>query len=291
MITALLLLTLLSAVSYGQKEQPVTSPISLNHFYLTLDSETFSAIENSDFLKTEFAAFERRTTVRTDTTYTGIYFYGKHTYFEFFDVAAQAGSKLGNTGLAFGVDQSDVVNALKPVLNTKAPDLVTRAYNNSQVPWFYRLKLESLPADSVVTSWIMEYHPQFLALWNPRATGNESVRREEVLTRYKTVLNNVPTDQYLEDVIELTIAADSQSIGKLTAICHAFGYVSKKDGAGVKLTGAGFSLHLVPETQTARGIISAVFKLNKKTKTKKVVKFGSKSTLEFKDNGTAIWKF
>ena len=291
MIKALLLLTLLSAVSYGQKEQAVTSPISLNHFYLTLDSETFSAIENSDFLKTEFAAFERRTTVRTDMTYTGIYFYGKHTYFEFFDVAAQAGSKPGDTGLAFGVDQSDVVKALKPLLNTKAPDLVTRACDKSQVPWFYRLKLESLPADSVVNSWIMEYHPQFLALWNPKPTGNESVRREEILTRYKAVLKNVPSDQYLGDVIELTIAADSQSIEKLTAICQAFGYVSKKDAVTIKLTGADFSLHLVPETQTARGVISVVFKLNRNTKSTKVVKFGLKSTLEFKNNGTAIWKF
>ena len=291
MIKALLLVTLLSAVSYGQKEQAVTSPIYLNHFYLTLDSETFSAIENSDFLKTEFAAFERRTTVRTDMTYTGIYFYGKHTYFEFFDVTAQSGSKLGDTGLAFGVDQSDVVKELTPLLNTKTPDLVTRAYDKSQVPWFYRLKLESLPGDSVVNSWIMEYHPQFLALWNPKLTGNDSVRREAILTRYKAVLKSVPSDQYLEDVIELTIAADSQSIEKLTEICQSFGYGSKKDSAAVSLTRADFSLHLVPETQTARGIISVVFKLNRKPKGTKVVKFGLKSTLEFKDNGTAIWKF
>lgn len=42
----------------------------LNHFYLVIDRETYAAIEGSDFLKLEFAAFEKRTTVQTDKTYT-----------------------------------------------------------------------------------------------------------------------------------------------------------------------------------------------------------------------------
>src|SRR5437867_5997339 len=106
-------LFMLSSLSSAQKETPLPFPVALNHFYLTLDSDTYAAIESSEFLQGEFAPFERRTTVRTDKTYTGIYFYGIHTYFEFFDATKSPGSKVGDSGVAFGVEQSDALKLLK----------------------------------------------------------------------------------------------------------------------------------------------------------------------------------
>jgi von Willebrand factor type A domain len=38
----------------------LTTAAELNHFYRVIDHETYSAIEGSDFLKSEFAAFEKR---------------------------------------------------------------------------------------------------------------------------------------------------------------------------------------------------------------------------------------
>ena len=62
-------------------------PVFLNHLYTVLDTATYKAIEADPFWRTQFAPSERRTTVRTDETYTGLYFYGVNTYFEIFDIA------------------------------------------------------------------------------------------------------------------------------------------------------------------------------------------------------------
>src|SRR5262245_32751029 len=89
----------------AQNEKQMKYEVPLNHFFLVLDSQTYKDIENSEFLKNEFAVFEKRTTVRTDQTYTGIYYYGTNTYFEFFDVNQKEGSKVGDSAIAFGTDQ------------------------------------------------------------------------------------------------------------------------------------------------------------------------------------------
>src|SRR5262245_28226860 len=78
--------------------------VPLNHFFLTVDADTYKAIESSEFLRNEFAPFEQRTTVRKDTTYTGSYFYGQNTYFEFFEVGRSIGRLVGSSAIAFGVE-------------------------------------------------------------------------------------------------------------------------------------------------------------------------------------------
>ena len=84
--------------------QPVSEvPVYLNHFYVTVDPATYASIISSDFLRTRFAPFELRTTVRTDSTYTGAYFYGRNTYFEFFD-SGKEHRVPGDSALAFGVE-------------------------------------------------------------------------------------------------------------------------------------------------------------------------------------------
>src|SRR5687768_1865513 len=109
-------------------------PVFLNHFYVVLDSATYKDIEQSAFLRREFAVTEQRTTVRTDMTYTGFYFYGTNTYFEFFDVSTF--SRFGFGGIALGVDQEGGLAAVAREL----PDSfsvdqqpITRQYNRKQV--------------------------------------------------------------------------------------------------------------------------------------------------------------
>src|SRR4051812_29256260 len=95
------------------QNNPLPFEVPLNHFYLTVDDETYRAIETSEFLSREFAAFEQRTTVRTDQTYTGTYFYATNTYFEFFNAAQCTDHQLGDSALAFGVEQVEAVKVLE----------------------------------------------------------------------------------------------------------------------------------------------------------------------------------
>lgn len=286
------LLLVLSAISIAQNRAAASVAVPLNHFYLSLDHETYAAIDKNSFLQTEFAVFERRTTVRADMTYTGIYFYGTHTYFEFFDSSKQTDMKQGSSGLAFGVEQPGALQSLPARLTATTPDLITRQNNGRQVSWFYMLGLEPLSSNSVLISWVMEYHPEFLSEWHPQAGGaNRGILREQILRRYKGVLANAPQHPLLEDVVELTIAVDAASIVKLKEVCERFGYHARAEGAATVLQGPEIVLRLIPETSWARGIKQIGLRVRKMPKGQTEFRFGPRSVLRFLKNGKAVWNF
>ena len=143
-------------------------------FLCVVDSSTCDAIEKDAFLRKHFAPNEKRTTTNADMTYTGLYFYGVSTYFEFFDVANSPGHRIGNSGIAFGVDQPGAIRVLQENLGPSLePSLksVTRLCQGKSVPWFFMATPKSLPYESKLSCWVMEYHPEFLANWNPQAGG------------------------------------------------------------------------------------------------------------------------
>ncbi|HKS43122.1 MAG TPA: DUF5829 family protein, partial [Blastocatellia bacterium] len=93
------ILTFAQAATFEPSAKENMTPVYLNHFFLTLDPQTYKEIWDSPFLKDEFATFEQRTTVRADMTYTGIYFYGRRTYFEFFEAGTASGRAEGASGI------------------------------------------------------------------------------------------------------------------------------------------------------------------------------------------------
>src|SRR5438105_10621787 len=125
----------------------VMDTVYLNHFFVTIDAESYKAIESSPFLRDEFAPFEQRTTVRHDITYTGSYFYGEHTYFEFFEAGRGLGRDANACGLAFGVEAAGASARLKAQLEARlgspvAVLPVTRRVGDHDVNWFYMTALD-----------------------------------------------------------------------------------------------------------------------------------------------------
>src|SRR6185503_282178 len=113
-VTATLGIFLLGMLTSNQAK----SQVFLNHFYVVIDSATYKDIEQSSFLRGEFAVTEQRTTVRTDMTYTGLYFYGTNTYFEFFDVSSDTSRQIGYSGFALGVDREGELQAINSELSS-----------------------------------------------------------------------------------------------------------------------------------------------------------------------------
>ena len=83
----------------------------LNHFFVVVDPATYAAARSSPFMTRDFAPFEARTTVRNDMTYTGIYWYGRHTYFELFEPGSQGPE--GASGVALGVEEQGASAAVR----------------------------------------------------------------------------------------------------------------------------------------------------------------------------------
>lgn len=279
---------------WGQAKMNLRDSLALNHFFIVLDTATYQAIEQSPFLRREFAVTEQRTTTRTDISYTGVYFYGANTYFEFFDVANQTMGRLGDGGIAFGVDQPGGLDAIKRELGDQfsiAQAPITRQFDQKQVPWFYMAGFANFPLDSGLRIWAMEYHPRFLAEWNPASSAtSEGVSRKQILQRYVTVLKDKPAKPYLEDVVALTIAVNEATQKRLTDLGKVLGYDARVEGLTMILKGPDIELRLIPQTDKQRGIQEITMRVERKPEQAEF-RFGARSLLKFHGRGLATWSF
>lgn len=263
--------------------------IGLNHFYLAVSPDTYAAIAASEFLRTKFAAFEKRTTVRSDSTYTGAYFYGRHTYFEFFEAGVASGQNLGNSGIAWGTDTPGTIKALGAGCRVKpGEETITRGLDGKQIPWFYQCG----PRDSrfePLSTWLMEYRPEFLPQWHPEAGSAAGTTRDAVLERYRAVLK-LPARRYLlEDVTSLTIEVSPDDRDNVEQFCRKLGFSRKNEPDAVVLEGVGIELHVLKSVAKPRGITEVRFRTTGIPSVREY-KLGT-SSLRFLDNHTAVWTF
>jgi len=268
--------------------------VFLNHFYVVLDSPTYNAIEEDGFLRKHFAVNEKRTTTNAEISYTGLYFYGINTYFEFFDIGNSPKGRVGDSAIAFGVDQPGAIKILREKLGSSLePNLksVTRLNRGRQVPWFFMATSSSLPYESGLSCWVMEYHPEFLANWNPQPKEtNLGITRQKILRRYSEVLP--PVDEpYLEDVVGLTVAVDAPDKNSLIDFCHQLGYQVERtqNGDVVALNGPDFVLLLIPASKNVRGIREIKMRLRNPPERDKEHQL-RQSSLHFAGS-SAIWSF
>jgi hypothetical protein len=276
----------------GQKRESPPLPVPLNNFFVVVDPTTYAEIEKSRFLRGEFAPSEQRTTVRTDTTYTGVYFYGVNTYFEFFDASKSGARQMGSFGVAFGVDETGALEALQARLASDFPMSrrpVTREFRGGQVPWF----MMAAPTNrSALSTWVMEYDRRFLAEWNPESGGdNSGVSRKQILRRYSAVLKDAPARPVLQDVIAITLALDKEALASFGKQCQLFGYKSRAEGGATILEGSDIVFRLIPETPAGRGIKEVRLRVARSPDGQSEFRFGPNSVLTFHGDKTATWTF
>jgi hypothetical protein len=302
----LLLVAVMVSAAAAQQTRPAPAPprtlpgktmdtVYLNHFFVTLDPDSCKAIESSPFLRDEFGPFEQRTTVRKDITYTGSYFYGEHTYFEFFEVGQGLGRTIGASGLAFGVEAVGASQRLRGQLERMfgvpaSVTPVTRRVTDRDVNWFY---MTTGPLTTLLQMWVMEYHYKFLQDWygelEPTTRG---ITRAEILERYAAKIGegDKRRQKLLEDVIELTIALPERDQVLLMKTCEAFGYRVVATPSGSRCEGPQVAFNLVAQPAAARGITAVKFSLRRAKQGEKVYRFG-KTVLRFNDDRTAVWTF
>ena len=149
--------------------------VLLNHFYVTPDRATYDAAERGGFLQ-GFGALEKRTTVRRDTSYTGLYLYGEHTYLEL--LHPDSASFGAPSGIAYGVETPGGVAQVCQQLRAAKLEEVSRG----DVPWFRSCRPEQLHG---LAEWVMEYVPAFFRGFHPELPPREpGITRSDALTRY-----------------------------------------------------------------------------------------------------------
>lgn len=287
------------AATFEPRAKESMNPVYLNHFFLTLDPQTYKEIWESPFLKGEFATFEQRTTVRADMTYTGIYFYGTHTYFEFFEAGKASGRAEGASGIASGIEAhggSDLLKEhLENFLNIKAmKTTITRKMNDKEIPWFHSVGGNFVDRTPLLMTWTMEYHENFLSGWYPNLSpATRGITREEVLERYTAKLgeNEKRKQKYIDDVIEMNLALDEKGRSQFIREREAFGYKITGDASRTVCAGPGINYIIMPQTPQSVGITAIKLSLKRNKAGQKVYRFGRKSVLQFNDDRTATWSF
>ncbi len=246
----------------------------LNHLYYIPDPDTYAAIVDSGFLNGDFGVFEERTTVRPDRTYTGRYFYGRNTYFEFLQPEPDKGFNPGNTGIAFGVEDKGASQVLAATLEDKGirtfAGPMKRQYDGEQLPWFHIMGIERATTSSRLDLFSMEYDPNFLEHWHPKlAPVARGIERASVLQRYAAHLGMSHANALFQDVVEIHVRLPLKDRERLLDACRGFGYrVAEGQGEAV-CEGPGYRIR-VRTSETAGGISAFVVKLDRALETRRI---------------------
>jgi Family of unknown function (DUF5829) len=246
----------------------VTTSLLLNHFYVTPDAATFEAAERSAFLS-RFCALEKRTTVRKDATYTGLYLYGECTYLEF--LHPDSTSFGAPSGIAYGVEEPGALDEVA----REVPEPTLALISRGEAPWFRwcrsRRPLEGL------AEWVMEYVPEFFTRFHPELPPEHpGIARADALTRYVAACGKLRAraDGLFEDVVALDIALAPNDAARWKARTTSVN---------------GVELCVAPAPDGARaGILAARLRLRRDAG-KAVERIGN-TTLSL-DGKTAVWRF
>ncbi|HTO96800.1 MAG TPA: DUF5829 family protein [Myxococcales bacterium] len=243
------------------------TPLLLNHFYVTPDQETFEAAASSDLLS-RFGALEKRTTVRKDATYTGLYLYGERTYLELLHPGSTPFG--ARTGIAYGVEEEGGLEEIGREMAPARIDLVFRG----EVPWFRRCR--SLQSLEGLTEWTMEYEPAFFRGFHPDLPPERpAIARADALTRYAAACGKLRQrdDGLFEDVVALEVALAPNDLARWKA------RTLRVQDAALGMTAAAGS---------PTGILAAHLRLRRDAG-RSVERIG-RSTLSL-DGKNAVWQF
>lgn len=269
---------------------PVTSTPWLNHAYRVVDAATYAAIRDTPWVGDAFAPREERTTNRPDWSYSGLYLYGRRTYLEFFDEAAQQGP-VGGSGMALGVHEGStpaVIEAWRVTLGAARTALVARPTEAGGVPWFHLGCAEPDRRDHLHL-WSMEYHAEFLARWHAGLTPATSPTPAAVLDRYAARVTDHPREAFLlQDVTRLELSLSAAALDFLEA--HLSPLAATTDGATTRRLTAvldGTDVVAWPE-ENPRGLVALTCQLQRDVAPRQL-QLGT-STLHL-DRRTARWQF
>jgi len=278
--------------------EPAMPKVDLNHVYRVLDKDTFSAVDHSDYLRAEFAQFERRTTKSGDDSWTGLYFYGESTYFEFLAADPARQRPVGQSGLAFGVEEPGASAAVRRALEALGVGRVRsierpREAAGKTVPWFRMTGFE--PDDPILVSWVMEYSPKFLKEWHPELRpGLSGISRRAVLERYqaKAAMTAPVKDPLLKDVTGLRLALPPERAEAFGRELAALGFRREPRDGGVAWTGPSVRIDIAPPAANGpQGIVLLEMSLSRKPAEPKTVDFGKGARLDLRTDGTAALSF
>ena len=269
----------------------VESPaVFLDHVYLALDSATYHDIVSSATLRLKFATVATSTVnANQGESWTGTYIRGRYTYIELFGPKGFDGPP-GSSGMGLAVTLSGSAEPLRGRLqdavgDTAAIFMRTRQAAGKEEPWFFAVGVgrDTMPA---LFHWVMEYVPEIL-----RRQGTDSVRADGMLVRKRVPNRGYDSTRVFENIVGVTVAMPDEERERFYKEAEVYGWSVGRVGSSYVATGPNFTITVIPQTPSVRGIQSLRLALSRKWDGEPALHFGSKSVLRFLDSGEALWEF
>lgn len=296
-LVSMLLIGACSPLPGASTEHPSTQIAQLNHFYATVDAETAAAIRDSAFLR-RFANLEVRTTIGTQSTWTGTYLYGRQTYVEVFGPSDfQSNGRptaVGEWGIAISGDGAghiaELQTRLEAVGHKAVVELETRTFGERKVPWFTALTAVSQHGDSggrneVASVWAMEYVPSYFELLETSKEAAEGPNDTNSRERYQSDLYQ---QRMMRDVSRVEFNVAAKDYARIEPLLVAAGFRMNRSGDSVVADGdeTDFVFHLA---HGQLGLRKVEFSLNAPEASHDEII--GKSRLSVGPGATAVWAF
>ncbi len=263
--------------------------VYLNHVFLTLDEETYEAIAASPFLQNEFASLRQTTVADGNKSWSGMYVFGEQTYIEMFKGDAER--RPGQSAVAFGVESESQMQAIQKRLTVLHQDralftLRTRKQGEGQIPWFYSAAIGERDPTAMLSSWVMQYHPDHLKLRYP-----DSPPEEQGISRKAYLKRIFDARKYFKEVVEVVIAVGVTERQRFLDLATALDYRIRKQGEDTLCEGLHIRFRLTPAKPSFEGIVAVTISLLREKTGQKRYPISPRSTLEFTGNRKAVWRF
>ncbi len=232
-----------------------TPRVYFNHLYVVLDKQTYHALQDSAQVQA-LAYHELAHKNDGHSEYTGFYIKGRHTYLEFFGDPIPDGDRLGNVGLGLSVEKEGDLKLVEQRLRTIYGDHVkegatTYPVGPSKVPWYTAAYVDQGRSDDVLSAWIFEVAPGYLAARHPGGSLGRPLSREQYLS-----WEFLP-DRLLDDVVGVALDLSLQESTELADQLSILGWNLKKGSDG-SYTATGPDMHLVVRPTASRGGLRVV---------------------------------
>jgi hypothetical protein len=263
--------------------------VVLNHLSLVVDEATYRDVTAAPFLAEGFASFSQRSNVSNDgKKWSGAYLYGERTYLELYQPSATQGEP-GSSGIALGVERpGDVGRLVLPLAEQTGGEATVvlrtaQGPTGKQIPWFYQLRVfyrSDPPANT--TRWVMEYQKDFLRTVEP---GKDGIARAQLASRFQE------KNRLVKDIVGATVAMGERETDHFLQELHAYGWTVRTEGTTRNVSGPGITLTLIPAIPGIKGLTELRFQLTRKPAQAQSLRFGPKSVLSVRADGTALWTF
>jgi Family of unknown function (DUF5829) len=285
-----------------EAHQTFPTPPHFDHVFVTVDEDTFNAIQACEFLSS--STFGRYVVRESESSLIGRYrpirIFGRSTLVEvFLNKFGDGEFESVNAGLVLSFDYPGEALAARQRLSSNdiayRGEVIRRTFPGEAdpIPWYLSTRPD-MGAGSSLALFLSEIDTDY---WARIGAPLGSDGRQDPAAHYEAALRRPHGPEYLmRDIVEVSYRLRPARTARVVSVLTAVGYEAHKDGSVVLLSGPDSDIRLHSDESAPEGLLGVKIKLTNATSPSvRRFDFGSTSSLTLPANEDgdrfAVWSF